>query len=157
MRPRAKAFSSYAVAISATLITLSPLLPGSADSFPLSTYPMFARPREELTLHALIAIAPDGSEQPVGPELLAGGEVLQAKALIQQSVARGPRAMAELCELALERLAAKLGPQPGVRVELVRQRYRPLDYFLGARRPLERHSLARCVAEPAGAARGPRQ
>lgn len=147
-QPRANLFLSYAVAIGAIAITLSPLLPGSVDSFPLSTYPMFARPRDELTLHALIAIAPDGSEQPIGPELLAGGEVLQAKALIQNSVARGPRAMAELCELALQRLAAGPEPRRGISVQLVRQRYRPLDYFLGERRPLERHSLQRCGAQP---------
>jgi hypothetical protein len=153
--PRTPAFFSYAVAIGVMALTLSPLLPGSLDSFPLSTYPMFARPRDELTLHALIAVAPDGSEQPIGPELLAGGEVLQAKALIQNSVARGPRAMAELCELALQRIAAGSKPKPGVFVELVRQRYRPLDYFLGARRPLERHSLQRCGAPPTGAAAEP--
>lgn len=65
--------------------------PVRGDSFPLSTYPMFAsrRPGAKLYLEYLVATGPDGARRHVPPELIANHEVIQAIVTVQQAVSRG--------------------------------------------------------------------
>lgn len=134
---------AYLVALGALGAVLWPLRSGARDSFPLSTYPMFAKERGTPVLFAVVATTQDGKEQSIPPELVASGEVLQTKVLIQRTVERGGAAVQELCE----RTAAKLAREPGAEltaVEIVRRRYDPIAYFESGPAPIERELIFRC-------------
>lgn len=137
---RAWAYLVAAVAIGAVL---SSLRSSARDSFPLSTYPMFASQRGTPTLFAVVATTADGKEQTIPAALVASGEVLQTKVLIQRTVERGPAALEDLCV----RTAEKLGREPNpelTSVEIVRRRYDPIAYFESGPQPIERKLLFRC-------------
>jgi hypothetical protein len=136
---------AYVVGLGATAAVLSPLVSGAADSFPISTYPMFARAPGQPTLFAVVATAPDGTAESVPPELVGSAEVLQVKVLIQRSVQRGPLAMAELCEATAARVAAAdRGGRLGF-VDIVRRRYDPVAYFVTSVKPLDEERIFRCA------------
>jgi hypothetical protein len=135
---------AYVVGLGAPLAVLVPCLPGAPDSFPLSTYPMFTRSPGIPTLHALVGVTPAGAEQRLPPALVASGEVLQTKVMIERAVAQGPRAMATLCESIAERVAAA-SDAPGIQfIDVVRRRYDPVAYFVSGAAPLEQSRLLRC-------------
>ena len=146
----AERLGRYAVGVGASLLVLSPLLPGVKDSFPLSTYPMFARARGELTLQTLSGVRSDGSELPLGPEIVGSDEVLQAKALIADSVARGRAGLAPLCESSATRVASEPALGEVERVEIVQKRFDPLAYFVVSPSPLERNLLWSCAVRRPG-------
>lgn len=134
----------YLAGLGATAAVLSPLVSGAADSFPISTYPMFARAPGQPTLFALVATTRDGIERSLPPELVGSTEVLQVKVLIQRSVQQGPEAMAELCEATAARVAASEGAG-GLRfVDIVRRRYDPVGYFVTSVEPIEQERIFRC-------------
>lgn len=141
------------VGLGATASVLSPLASMQADSFPISSYPMFARPRGQPTLHAMLGRRRDGSELRLPAEVVGSSEVLQAKVLIQRSVDRGPEAMRALCESVAGRIAespARYGAP--VAVEIVRRRFDPIAYFEDGPEPIEQERLMRCrVPRPAAA------
>lgn len=146
------------VGVAATAAVLSPLGAMDADSFPISSYPMFARPRGQPTLYSVLARAGDGSPRRLAPSWLGSSEVLQAKVLIQRSVERGPEATRALCRSVAERIAAT--PEAGElrSVEVVRRRYDPVRYFVAGPEPLEEERLARCaVPRPTPAAEARRR
>jgi hypothetical protein len=129
---------------------LSPLASMEDDSFPLSSYPMFARPRGQPTLYAVVARAGDGSERRLAPSWLGSSEVLQAKVLIQRSVEGGPESTRALCRSVAERIAAAADTGDLRSVEIVRRRYDPVAYFVSGPEPLEQERLERCpVPRPA--------
>jgi len=134
---------AYALGFGATLAVLSPLGTGAADSFPISTFPMFARAPGTPTLHAVLGISADGGEHRLPPALVASGEVLQTKVMIERSVASGEAAMAELCSGIAQRVANSDGP-PLRYVDIVRRRYDPVAYFVSGPAPLEQERLLRC-------------
>jgi hypothetical protein len=135
---------AYVLGFGATLVVLSPLATGAADSFPISTFPMFARAPGTPTLHAVLGVAADGREQRLPPALVASGEVLQTKVMIERSVQGGDAAMAELCRGIAERVADS-EPGSGLRyIDIVRRRYDPVAYFVSGPSPLEQERLLRC-------------
>ena len=138
------------VGLGATLVVLSPLAAMHDDSFPISSYPMFARPRGQPTLYSVVARAGDGSERRLSPSWLGSSEVLQAKVLIQRSVEAGPQATRALCRSVAERIAATPEASDLRSVEIVRRRYDPVAYFVAGPEPLEQQRLERCpVPRPA--------
>jgi hypothetical protein len=146
---------AYLAGLGATAAVLSPLVSGATDSFPISTYPMFARAPGQPTLFAVVATAADGVEQSLPPELVGSSEVLQAKVLIQRSVQRGPQAMAELCEATAARVAAS-DRTGGLRfVDIVRRRYDPVAYFVTSTEPIERERIFRCPIPTSALSRRP--
>jgi hypothetical protein len=90
-----------AVIVSVILVgaTLAPIVrTATHDSFPLSTYPMFALRRPStLTLDYAIGLTERGDRRPLAPELVGTGEVLQAGAIVNDAVNAGPKALAPLC------------------------------------------------------------
>jgi hypothetical protein len=132
------------VGLGLPLAVLSPIWSGAADSFPLSTYPMFARPRGQPTLYTLVGLTAEGSERRVPPELLGSTEVLQAKVLIQRSVASGEEAMTELCRTTAGRVAEAPELRDLQALAIVGRRYDPVDYFVRGAVPLEQQTLLRC-------------
>lgn len=146
---------AYVIGLGLPLAVLSPMWSGMPDSFPLSTYPMFARPRGQPVLHTLVGLAADGSERRLPPELVGSKEVLQAKVLIQRSVASGPEAMSALCEATAARAQHSADFRDLQGLAIVARRYDPVDYFVKGPAPLEQELLLRCDLPRPGAALGP--
>jgi hypothetical protein len=75
------------------------------DSFPLSTYPMFAfkRPGARVAMDYVIATGPNGARRHVPPELVANHEVMQSLMTIRRAVSSGRAAI--LCAEVAERAA----------------------------------------------------
>lgn len=75
---------------------LSPLArePATEDSFPLSTYPMFAfkRPDARVAMHYVVAVGPGGARTHVPPSLVANREPMQAMKTVQRAVSLGQQA-----------------------------------------------------------------
>jgi hypothetical protein len=149
-RERLEQWLGVAIGVAAAAAVLSPLASMHDDSFPLSSYPMFARPRGQPTLYAVIARTGDGSERRLAPSWLGSSEVLQAKVLIQRSVERGPEATRALCRNVAERIAAASEANDLRSVEIVRRRYDPVAYFVTGPEPLEQQRLERCPVPRAG-------
>lgn len=105
MRSRA-----FATVVSVVLLgaTLQPLARQPADDgFPLSTYPMFAFTRPtKLTMSYALGETSDRSRRYLPPGLIGSAEVLQARAIVQQAVARGGPALASLCVQIADRVHA---------------------------------------------------
>jgi hypothetical protein len=98
------------------------------DSFPLSSYPMFARARTSagLTLDYFVAVAPGGERSFVTPDDVGSAEVLQARSAIIDAVRGGRGARQRLCTAVAARLARRrvLGT-----LRLVRGRHDAIAYL----------------------------
>ena len=150
MGERLDRWTGLLVGFGATAAVLAPLLSPDTDSFPLSSFPMFARPRGQPTLYALAARAADGSERRLPPSALGSSEVLQAKVLIQRSVEQGPAAMRALCREVAARVAAAGADVRSI--EIVRRRFDPIGYFVTGPTPIEQARLESCPVPRARAA-----
>jgi hypothetical protein len=100
---------------------LSPLLRRPADDgFPLSTYPMFARPRpRQLTMSYPLGVTADGGRRTLSPALIGSSEVLQALAIVERAVARRGAALQGLCQAIARRVAASPAYEDVVAIRLV--------------------------------------
>jgi len=141
----ARRWGAYVVGVGLPLAVLSPIFSGAADSFPLSTYPMFSRARGQPTLYAVVATTADGREQRLAPELVGSKEVLQTKVLIQRAVEGGGATMAELCRDTAARVAAAALPSQPVGVAIVRRQFDPILYFVRGPTPIAEETLFRCA------------
>jgi len=127
-----------AALITATLFPLSKA--PSDDSFPLSTYPMFARPRSEV--HSLVVryLTYDGLEHAVPTAYVGTREVLQAARLIRSAWRAGRPTALRLLQQTSARLHAA-----GVehrQLRLVESVHDPIAYFTGDDpTPLTQHVL----------------
>ena len=128
-------------------LVLRPLArPAGADSFPFSSYPMFAfgRPSALTDVHHLVAFDAAGAGRPVPPKLVANDEVLQAEATLHRAVRGGRKTSAALCK----QVAARLADDPAwadiVRLDLLSDRYDALVYFAGDTTPIRTKRRARC-------------
>lgn len=93
-------------ALVAAAVVLSPLLrEPTSDTYPLSTYPMFAGDRGAIhTIATAVERLDDGSVRRLSPDLIAGtDEVILAGVTVLRSIAQG--AADELCA----EIAARLG------------------------------------------------
>ena len=117
--------------------------PLQADSFPLSTYPMFARPRGKPRMHQLLGLTRDGEVRRLTPEHLGTSEVLQAKALIDRA-ARSPHGRREMCRQVATRVLADAHLQDVTQLELRLVRFDPISYFTQRREPTQARRLVRC-------------
>jgi hypothetical protein len=144
MSPRGSAAYAYAVSALLLAVVAYPLTQGPRyDSFPWSSYPMFARDRARVANVAhVVALSDDGRHRPVPPPLVANDEVLQAAATIRAAI-RGSRAPA-LCRQVAERVAAAPAWDDFTWLEVATDRYDVIEYFGGAVVPIERDLHARC-------------
>lgn len=143
----------YAYVVSALVLgaVLWPLTWGATrDSFPLSSYPMFAHNRRSAVLAAVYAVATDaaGERRYVPPELVANREVLQARAVLDRAARGGKKGALLLCREIAGRIAAQHGGRfaGAADVAIVRGRHDASAYFdtgaLGSEKV-----LARCAVE----------
>lgn len=133
MAARAGPFYAYAISIAVIAAVLYPLsFDRRTDSFPLSSYPMFARAQPEPTVVAVYMIAVgDGFRRSVPPELVGTSEVLQAQATIRGALRRGTRAMRALCERVAARVAAAEPFAAASEVRLIKGRFDAIAYLTG--------------------------
>jgi hypothetical protein len=124
-------YAITAIAVAAVLYPLS--YERNRDSFPLSSYPMFARrqPTPTLVQYFLIAHA-EGFRMSISPELVGSDEVLQAQATIRKAVRGGRRAVVALCDQVAARVAREAAFEPARSVRLIKGRYNAVDYLSGA-------------------------
>ena len=148
-----RAAYAYAITIAVLVAVLYPLSwKEGRDSFPLSSYPMFAHNRRSAELRAVYAVATDaaGERRYVPPELVANREVLQARAVLDRAGKNGGKGARLLCgEIAGRVAASGGGPFAGaVEVQIIRGRHDASVYFdtgeLGSEKV-----LARCPVERA--------
>lgn len=134
---------SGVVSLMATVALVLPMFwPLNEDSFPLSSYPMFATSRGQPVMHRLVVRHDDGTTRRVDGALLGSGEVLQAMAWLD-SAGRRPKQRAKLCRGVAAALGAR-APMAGATVELQRVRFDPIHYFVEGPTPLEQRVLERC-------------
>jgi hypothetical protein len=128
--------------IAATLypVTLHPY----DDSFPLSTYPMFASPRKTtIDINYVVGFSQRGDVRwHVPPSVIGSSEVLQAKQIVDRAVGGGPPKMRELCERIARRVRA--GRSDIAYVAIVFGRHDAVDYLVRGVRGTERE-LHRCT------------
>lgn len=117
----------------------------TADAYPLSTYPMFARPRGKPLLNFVEGVDRAGNPRRLPPSFVAGQEVMQAAATVRRAVQAGPRAMQRLCERVAARVAESGEHQDVVDVRIVGARFDPLRYFSVGPEPESRRERARCA------------
>jgi hypothetical protein len=112
-----------------------------SDSFPVSTYPMFAnaRPAEVSLPHAIVVHA-DGSERPAPPRAIANDEVIQALSTLRQAIRQGEAATAALCE----RIASRVAGNDAAEVHIVTSWYDAIRYYDGEKVPLSRTEHVTC-------------
>ena len=140
---------AYAVTLGVSAAVVWPALaPGAKDSFPLSTYPMFAKPRGLARIVQLVGVDASGNELTLGPELLGTREVLQAKVLIQKAARSGKAGRRQLCRKVAAAIAEQRDERAELedirRVQLMRVVHHPLEYFTQAAAPRSRKRLVRC-------------
>jgi hypothetical protein len=118
------------------------------DDFPLSTYPMFARPRAPTTtIHAAVAVARDGRQTPVPPALVGTGETMQAVRILSRSLRAGPDVARDLCAAIAARVARSADPtfRDAQHIALVSHEVDVLRYASGARDVPEAQTHLSCV------------
>jgi hypothetical protein len=112
------------------LCVLLPLgWPPPRDSFPLSSYPMFARERRSALVSAVYAVAfdADGARRWVPPRLVASAEVLQARAVLERAAAGGKPAVDALCLSIARRMVA--AGESAVELRIVRASHDAIAFF----------------------------
>ena len=103
---------TYAAAVSLALVaaTLWPLLGNPRDdSFPLSTYPMFAWKRPtKMSMSYPIGETASGERRYLVPRVIGSGEVLQARAIVERAVGKGGKELAAFCQKVAANVARKV-------------------------------------------------
>ncbi|MBZ5715095.1 hypothetical protein [Nannocystis pusilla] len=120
-------------------LSLSPMLrPLGYDSFPFSSFPMFAHGRKDAvtSVHRALAVLPDGTPVALPPRALGSDEVLQADATLRHAIRGGKKASARLCRAVARRVAGDPALATAVAVELVTERHDAIAWFAGERTPL---------------------
>ncbi len=133
---------AYAISLIVAGLVASPLFGAFAgDSFPISTYPMFAseRPAEMSFPHAIVVDA-DGDKRPAPPSAVATDEVIQALSTLRQAIRDGDEATQSLCE----RIAERVADGDAVEIRIVTSTFHTIDYFDGAQEPLARTVHTSC-------------
>lgn len=130
----------YAYVVSAAVIVAVTVPvswhPFRGDSFPLSTYPMFSRPRPKpmLTANYALGIDADGTRHHLAPKYVANVEVLQARAIIDRTInSRDPKRRKELCQRIAARVVAHGGSSLArvATVRIVRGTHDAVEYLTG--------------------------
>jgi hypothetical protein len=127
------------------LLTALPVLsPAHLDSFPLSTYPMFARRLESPTVYFVERVDKRGRGRRLTPEQVSGHEVMQSFRSIKNAVHAGPEAVDELCRSIGARLAKREKRDKFVHLRVVGARFEPVAYFTEDAPPDERTIEGSC-------------
>jgi len=133
------------LAIIILLLVASPVLRAAVDdSYPLSTYPMFARVIQQPRLTVAEGLDDNGGRQRLPPEVVASIEPMQAMRTLRLTAEQGRKPLRQLCGRIAERVATKQRFSAVTRVRIVRARFDPLTYFDGNSTPQDPESLMTC-------------
>jgi hypothetical protein len=141
---RAKALTigtGLALAVLAPCLSPSPF---ADDSFPFSTYPMFARVVEKRVIVFADGVTSDTESKRLGPELVANDEPMQAQRTLRLASTSGRKALRTLCGRIAERVAQKGELAAVSRVRIVQGIFDPVKYFDGDAGPESREVLSEC-------------
>jgi hypothetical protein len=141
---------NWALPLLATGLVLAPAFgPLSNDSFPLSTYPMFAATRGRPRMGQILGVDAQGTTHRLSPELLGSSEVLQAKALVERAINGGAKQRDAFCAAVAARVRKQGNPLTLKRLDLAKVRFDPIEYFTVGPTPIERDVVASCSVGPA--------
>jgi hypothetical protein len=152
---------AYVATFGLALVIVSPALADRPkDSFPLSTFPMFAEGRKDGTVtvdHAL-AIDEAGGETPIPPRIVGSDEVLQARATIGRAIKKGAKESKDLCAKIAARAATSDDFAAARTIELRTTKVDAVAWFsaeVGARpEPISMKRHATCRIERGAGERG---
>lgn len=125
--------------------TASPLLRSAReDSYPFSTYPMFARVLDKPELTVALGVTASREVLRLPPEMVANEQPMQAMRTLRQAGKDGRGALKALCTSIAARVARERDLSRVKRVRIVRARFDPLTYFEGAPEPEHAQRLMSC-------------
>ena len=115
------------------------------DSFPLSNYPMFARPRaQRVRMPTVVGITHGGERVTLSPELIGGARWINMSArLVRRTIRKGRDASAALCEAVAHRVIAAQRTDLAA-VEVVTEVFDSVAYMTSGAGPSKRRVHARC-------------
>ena len=130
---------AYGFGLGLCLLVASPALKHPRDdSYPLSTYPMFAQKRDRPLFYFVEGVDKRRRRTRLPPELVANAEVMQAASRVRRAVNAGPEAMVRFCNEVASRVAASKEQRRIVELAIVGARYDPIAYFTVGPDPVER-------------------
>jgi hypothetical protein len=136
--------AAYVVGVGAVIAAALPVFRDTnADSYPLSTYPMFARPIEKSQLLFFESVDERRRVRAVPPELVANDEVMQSAKRIRRAARAGPEALKQLCREVAKRVRKQRRPKL-IELRIVEARFDPVAYFSEDAKPEERSVLTAC-------------
>jgi hypothetical protein len=134
----------YLVGLGVVLLAALPVFSrADADAYPLSTYPMFARPLTHATVYFVERVDGKRSRR-LTPEEVSGHEVMQSFKTIGRAVHGGPKEVKRLCRSIAERLAKAERRRKRVSLAVVAARFDPIAYFTTGAPPEERNVVGSC-------------
>jgi hypothetical protein len=148
MTPRKHSARAYLLCVGVILAMLSPVLRcPPVDGFPLSTYPMFASPREPtVTIYTVLGITAAGEAEVLSPRLIGGDPWASLASRVTIAASRSKSKRRVLCETVAARVAADPDRAPRyVELEFMKEVYDAPTYFVhGQTEPETRKLLASC-------------
>lgn len=145
MRGRIVAYGVLAIVVVAMLAPW--LWPPSADSFPLSTYPMFSTDRgNRSSVATVVGLDAAGEEHRLSPELIGGSDEPMLAVATATRARQGRAAQQRLCEQVAARVAASERDELD-RVTFQVETYDPVRHFTGDDGRISADVLATCDVE----------
>lgn len=148
---------SYVVGSLVVLAILLPLAQYSkatpVDSFPLSYYPMFTKPRPDVSVIPRVAgFDAEGREIAIPMVLLGSERMNQARRLVSRAVAKGHDPSLKLCRKIAKRLAGSNDPElRSVReLRVLKSRYSAKTYLGGDTEPMAQKTVLACPIRRGG-------
>ena len=126
---------AYTFGLGLAAAVASPALRDSKDSYPLSTYPMFAAKRDNPRLYVAEAVSVDGSRARLAPDFLGTDEVMQAAVVVRRAVRASEQRTQQLCEDIAERVRQSQRLASARFIELTSAEYDPVAYFVSRAQP----------------------
>lgn len=114
------------------------------DSYPFSTYPMFARVLNKPRLVYAEGVGDAGEATRLPPAMVANDEPMQAMRTLRLTADAGKRALKRLCATIAGRVAAEPRYATLRQVRVVRAQFDPIDYFESGPTPESRENLVQC-------------
>ena len=134
------------LAVVVVLGSASPVLKdANHDSYPFSTYPMFARPLHKPWLVYAEGVVGRGRAVRLPPELVANDEPMQAMRTLKLSAKAGPAALQRLCTSIAQRVARSSEHGAVRRVRIVGAVFDPIRYFEAEAAGEDEQRLAQCT------------
>ncbi|MDH3754065.1 MAG: hypothetical protein OEU32_09360 [Acidimicrobiia bacterium] len=123
-----------------------------SDSFPVSTYPMYSRPRADVvSIATVVQVDPNGSVERLSLTLIGNSDdPLIVEALVRDSIRDGGRGAPLLCADVARRVADRdeRAPTEGVEIEVVSERHDVVALVRGDESLVAREVHARCPLDP---------